>query len=317
MSRAKRPTVRMGPLTTAAETPSLMSEFTGISAQVTVTELPVESVVPRSTQPRRSFSEESLQGLAQSVAQHGILQPLSVLESAQGYQLIAGERRLRAAKLAGLATVPVKVFHGLTEAQVQQLSAIENLQREDLNPVDEVDALLDILAVRLSVPRQQLTPYLERLKSIQMRDPQFVRASGEDQQAIAEVREIFEGLSRGNWTSFVANRLPVLRLPEDLLQAVRENRLEYTKAVALRRVPAKERKALIRQAQELSVHQLRQQVRATLAGEADTSAEPNPLEWLKKASTAQRYAQLSATQQREVQRLTAKLRRILAPSVQE
>lgn len=99
--------------------------------------LKLMDIEPNREQPRRRFDEESLSELAQSIADHGIIQPLLVRPIADGgYQLVAGERRWRAARLAGLTEVPV-VIRELSDDEVVVLSLIENLQREDLNPIEE------------------------------------------------------------------------------------------------------------------------------------------------------------------------------------
>ena len=90
-------------------------------------------------QPRKIFDDVKLAELAQSVGQHGILQPLIVRPAADGFELVAGERRLRAAKLAGLTSVPV-VIKTLSDRAVMEIALIENLQREDLNPLEEAEA---------------------------------------------------------------------------------------------------------------------------------------------------------------------------------
>ena len=100
--------------------------------------VPIDLISADSGQPRKNFNEESLKQLADSVADKGILQPLIVSEQDGRYRLIAGERRLRAARMAGLKNVPVLV----TKDDPVEISIIENLQREDLNPVDEAEALL-------------------------------------------------------------------------------------------------------------------------------------------------------------------------------
>ncbi len=99
----------------------------------------VEHIRPNPFQPRRKFSEEEMGELAASVKTHGILQPLLVRTSDDGYELVAGERRLRAAKMAGLATVPV-VIRAIRDAELLEFSIIENIQREDLNPMEEAEA---------------------------------------------------------------------------------------------------------------------------------------------------------------------------------
>lgn len=90
-------------------------------------------------QPRKAFDEEKLAELAKSVEQHGIIQPLIVRPTGQGYELVAGERRLRAAKIAGLERVPV-VVKSLTDREMMEIVLIENLQRQDLNPLEEAEA---------------------------------------------------------------------------------------------------------------------------------------------------------------------------------
>ena len=100
-------------------------------------ELPIYKVEPNPDQPRRDFDEEELQALADSISVHGIIQPLTVRELPSGYyQIIAGERRWRAARMAGLKDVPVVVMEA-DDKKAMELALIENLQRQDLNPVEE------------------------------------------------------------------------------------------------------------------------------------------------------------------------------------
>ena len=99
--------------------------------------LPISRVEPRVGQPRSAFDEQALQELADSIAQHGMVQPITVRRLDSGYyQIIAGERRWRAARLAGLTEVPVRIIEA-DEQKTQELALVENLQREDLNPMEE------------------------------------------------------------------------------------------------------------------------------------------------------------------------------------
>lgn len=104
-----------------------------------VLQLPPDSIKPNPHQPREVFDAEALSGLSDSIKQHGILQPLVVTRDGEGYQLIAGERRLRAAKEAGLSAVPA-IVRSYDEQQKLELALIENIQRQDLNPMETATA---------------------------------------------------------------------------------------------------------------------------------------------------------------------------------
>jgi ParB family chromosome partitioning protein len=103
-------------------------------------ELPIEHISPNPYQPRKTFNEASIEELARSVREHGIVQPLVVTRSGDRYKLIAGERRYRAAQRAGLRTVPVVIKEMMKEGDQLQIALIENIQREDLNPIEEAHA---------------------------------------------------------------------------------------------------------------------------------------------------------------------------------
>lgn len=109
-----------------------------------VLEIPVSAIKPNPLQPRRQFSEQGLKDLATSLKNHGLLQPLVVTPGEGGYILIAGERRWRAAQLAGLSRVPAVVHQADTDGQRLALALIENLQREDLTPIEEARAFLHL-----------------------------------------------------------------------------------------------------------------------------------------------------------------------------
>ncbi len=101
--------------------------------------IPIARIRPNPKQPRKSFSSESLEELANSIKQHGIIQPIVVRSIEGGYELVAGERRLRASKIAGLTEINA-IVQNFTERQIAEIALIENLQREDLNPIEEAEA---------------------------------------------------------------------------------------------------------------------------------------------------------------------------------
>jgi len=103
-------------------------------------EIPISQIQPNPFQPRKTFNEASIDELARSVREHGIVQPLVVTRAGDKYKLIAGERRFRAAQKAGLTTVPVLIKEMMAEGDALQIALIENIQREDLNPIEEAMA---------------------------------------------------------------------------------------------------------------------------------------------------------------------------------
>ncbi|UCZ53244.1 ParB/RepB/Spo0J family partition protein [Bacillus shivajii] len=123
-----------------------------------VHELKLSELRPNPYQPRKVFEEEAIEELKASIEQHGILQPLIVRKSIKGYEIVAGERRYRAAKSAKLSTVPA-VIKELSEDQMMEIALIENLQREDLNPLEEAKAYQKLLE-HLQVTQEQLSKKL-------------------------------------------------------------------------------------------------------------------------------------------------------------
>ncbi len=117
---------------------ALLEDFSEVPAEKSPYQLlPIHKVEPNPDQPRQDFDEDELQALADSIAQHGIVQPLTVRELSSGYyQIIAGERRWRAARLANLREVPAVIIEA-DDRKTMELALIENLQRQDLNPVEE------------------------------------------------------------------------------------------------------------------------------------------------------------------------------------
>lgn len=162
--------------------------------------LSLNEIEPNKDQPRKTFDEEALAELAESIAQHGIIQPLLVRPMPDGsYQLVAGERRWRAARRAGLTEVPV-VIREMSDSEMMELALIENLQREDLNPIEEAEGL-----------------------------QQLINTCGLTQEtAAARV-----GRSR----PAVANALRLLALPAPVLELTRDGKLSAGHARALLSLP--------------------------------------------------------------------------------
>jgi ParB family chromosome partitioning protein len=137
-----------------------------------ISEIPLELIRPNPHQPRRSMDQNSLEGLAASIKSTGVIQPIAVRRVGQGYELVAGERRLRAAQLAGLQRVPA-IVRSLDSATQAQMALIENIQREDLNPIDRANAYRTLiqdlglthseLATRLGEDRSSISNYLRLL----------------------------------------------------------------------------------------------------------------------------------------------------------
>ena len=133
----------------------------------------ISSVEPNKQQPRKNFDEDSLEELAGSIQQHGVLQPILVVRKDDYYEIIAGERRWRAAKIAGLTEIPI-IVKEMTEIEKVEVSLIENIQREDLNPIEEAKAyqqLIEVfhlkqedLAQRVSKNRSTITNAMRLLK---------------------------------------------------------------------------------------------------------------------------------------------------------
>lgn len=165
-----------------------------------VSTLPLREIEPDKDQPRKDFDEQALSELADSIARHGLLQPIAVRAAAGGaYKIIAGERRWRAARLAGLSEVPV-VIKDVTDAEAMELALIENLQREDLDPVEEA------MGYRQLMDRCELT----------------------QEQAAQKI-----GKSR----SAIANSLRLLNLPDDVLAFLKEGKLSTGHAKVLLGLP--------------------------------------------------------------------------------
>lgn len=172
-----------------------------------ITEVNLSEIRSNPYQPRKTFNDDSLQELATSIKQYGIVEPVIVKKSVKGYELIAGERRCKAAKLAGLKTVPA-VIKEFNDQEMMEIALIENIQREDLNPIDEANSILNIINMR-----------------------------GWTQEEFAT----FFGKSR----SYVTNILGLLNLPDDIKKMVIDKSLSMSHARILSKIENEEQVRLL------------------------------------------------------------------------
>ncbi len=165
------------------------------SAEKTYMDLPIDAVIPNKYQPRTSFNEETLQELAQSIKSDGVIQPVIVRRSGAVYELITGERRWRAAKMAGLRTIPA-VIRDVSEFRTLEWALIENIQRQDLNPIEEASA------------------YSSLIEDFQLTQEELAQRVGKDRSSIA-------------------NYLRLLRLPSEVKEKIQRQELSMGHARAL------------------------------------------------------------------------------------
>ena len=221
--------------------------------------IPIDEIVFHDRQPRQFMDPAALAALAASIRERGVLEPVLVRRVERGYELVAGERRTRAARDAGLTRVPAIVLD-LDDREALEISIMENLQREDLNAVEETEAVLQLIELSLELDRAGALALLnEHVQEARGRVPQTRFSVGQK----GAVVELFERLGRFTAASFLANRVPILGFPGELLDAVREGRLDFTKAQALARVddPTDRRRLLDEAvAQELSLSQIRRRI---------------------------------------------------------
>ena len=184
-------------------------------------------------QPRRYFAPDALIELVNSIEQHGILQPLLVRPlSSGGYELVAGERRYRAASESGLAEVPA-VIRQLSNSDALSLALIENLQREDLNPVEETEGILQLLSLHLETTVEEVISLLHRLNN---ESKGKVTRNVTGKETVERVEKLFNSIGTMSWSSFVRNRLPLLKLPQDIRKALQSGKIAYTKAAVIARI---------------------------------------------------------------------------------
>jgi ParB family transcriptional regulator, chromosome partitioning protein len=220
----------------------------------------IERIQLSSQQPRRYFDPQKQAALTDSIRQHGILEPLLVRPlNSSSYELVAGERRYRAAKTVGLTKIPV-VVRQMSDTEALLFALIENLQREELNPIEETEGILQLLALTLAKPRMEVISLLHRMHDESKgKVPHNVMGRIESQV----VQQTFDRISLMEWQSFVSNRLPLLKLPSNLLDTIRQGEITYTKAQAIARVKdAGQRQLLLKEAinQGLTLAQIKEKV---------------------------------------------------------
>lgn len=229
-------------------------ETTGQHIALTQIHLPAQ-------QPRRYFSAQAMEGLIASIREHGILQPLLVRPLNAGeYELVAGERRYRAAEALKLEQVPV-VIRELEDQDAIQVALLENLQREDLNPVEETEAILHLLAIRLECSAEEVISLLHHVANLQKQGTEITNNVVRSQWELVE--RVFSVIGRLTPDSFRSHRLPLLNLPEDILRSLRQGDLEYTKARIIAQVKdEQQRQALLAEVLEnnLSVRETKKRI---------------------------------------------------------
>ena len=205
----------------------------------------ISAIEPRKDQPRKTFEKESLEALAESIQNYGVLQPIIVMENADlpgVYQIIAGERRWRASKMAGIDEIPAIVFDG-DELKAAQISLIENIQREDLNPIEEAMG------------------YRALMENFGLTQDQVSKQVGKSRSA-------------------VANATRLLDLPEDIIEMLRSGDLTAGHARALLGLDDSEKALPLAEkiiAQDLSVRETEKAVRK-LNAEPETEDDLKPVD---------------------------------------
>jgi len=224
--------------------------------------IPRDQIVRDENQVRKYFDAEKLNGLAQTIVEEGILEDLAVYEIPDRpgyYQLVFGERRYRASGIAGLDTVPVRVIEKPDEKKLLKLQLIENKHHEDLNPVEEVEGALALLAAELEKPVEEVIMLLKQMDNDVRRASYNVIGQPESDVII----KLLEGLNI-KWRSFVLNQLPLLGLSADILEPIRQGKIEYTKALAISRLKDEEQRQKVLQeaiAQNLSIRDIRDRIK--------------------------------------------------------
>ncbi|PSF34958.1 hypothetical protein C7H19_18305 [Aphanothece hegewaldii CCALA 016] len=216
-----------------------------------LTELKIEQLMSWSGQPRKYFPPEHIASLARSITLRGLDYPLTVRPSSSKkgfYEVIKGECRYRSAQLAGLTTINVRV-KDLTDEEALDEALDENLNRKDLNPIEELDGLLKRIAFRTKISLEEVQSLLYEMKNSWEKMDQSDRENVFPNTPIySTVIDIFSSHGR-DWYSFTCSRLKLSSIPIELYQAISEGKIEYTKGLKLKAITDPlDRKELLEQA---------------------------------------------------------------------
>jgi ParB family chromosome partitioning protein len=268
--------------------------------------IPLDRIRLSERQPRKYFDPTAMAGLVASIKVQGVLEPILVRPLDDGfYELIAGERRYRAATEAQAIDIPA-IAKDISAAEAWQIAIVENLLREDLNPIEETESILELLCLRLNLERERVIALLYGLLNDKQRMTDNVISQTQGQEIIS----IFEEIGT-NWESFIANRLPLLKLPADILEAIGTGKLEYTKGRAIARITdPQEREQLLRSAIDggYSLAQIRQEISKQKSARVVDSS-PSLSERLDRALKQARKSQVwgDAKKQKKLERLILQL----------
>lgn len=275
--------------------------------------IPIDNIQLPLKQPRRSFNQTKLEQLTESVRKFGILEPLIVRPLSEDvFELVAGERRYKAATEVGLLEVPV-VIRQMTEKEAFELALLENLQRDDLNPVDETEGLLDLLCESLDLSRQEVISIMNKAANAE-RKHQIV-TDNVIRNYIEKIDSIFLTVGRTSRESFRSNRLPLLNLPPDVLEFLRDGRLEYTKAKVIAKIEDRRmRKKLMRETVEagLSLKAVKQRVSELLSDDPNGGGETTLKDELQAIARIKSNAWNDKRKQKKLKTLLSEVRAVLA-----
>ncbi len=233
--------------------------------------VPLSALRFNENQPRQHFDPVALEDLAHSIRERGVLEPILVRRAGDAYEVVAGERRARAAKIAGLEEVPAIVID-VDDREALEIAITENLQREDLNAVEETEAVLGLLEVTLAEKRSGVVELLHALYAEERGRTSSRKVDPKKRDA---AQDVFRRVGRFGVSSFVSNRLPILDFPPELLDAVRVGQIEFTKAQAIARVgDVKAQRRLLADAisDDLSLSQIRRRI-TELRGHGDAGGK--------------------------------------------